>query len=309
MKLQSRRIRNSDIIVHYCKTNKPGPTIAITSNIHGDECNGVAVVHKLLENSKDLICGSLVLYPSLNPRGLKQMVRSLPGWKQDINRRFPGNNSGDNLDRHVALIWKDLASYQLSAVIDLHTDSGNSCPYVLVDRVINTNESLQRSIWELASVTGLFAVWEYRMKEYKQFHLDKSLAGAILNRMKIPSITIEVGPRRFLNASSVMVGYNSVIRVLHHYKMVEKAPSIVERLPRGIWRRKSGPTAISDGLILPIAKPGEILKVCDPIATIINEEGLLQEEINTDEVMVVLSFPDNGYIQAGQTVCTIAVAE
>ena len=82
---------------------------------------------------------------------------------------------GDELDRQVALIWNDLSSYELSAVIDIHTDSGNSFPYVLVDRVIGSNDRLRRASWELANETGLFSIWEYRLNEYQQYRLDRSL--------------------------------------------------------------------------------------------------------------------------------------
>ena len=309
MKLLSRKIRNSDITVHHCKTRKAGPTIAITANLHGDECNGVAVVFKLLELLKNLQRGSVVLYPSLNPLGLQKLTRSLPGWSQDINRRFPGYNKGDELDRHVALIWKDLSSYELNAVIDVHTDSGNAFPYVLIDRVLHSNDLLQRASWELADVTGLFSIWEYQTKKYKQFRLDRSLAGAVLNQMKVPSITIEVGPRRHLKPASVDVALLAIHRVLHQHKMLPTAPEPRFSFPRGIWRRVSGPRTISEGLILPVATPGKRLVAGDVIGKMISKDGLLQQEVMATETCVVLAFPDKGYLCPGQTICTLAVVE
>ena len=308
MRTRVRKLRGSDITVHECSSGS-GPTIAVTSNLHGDECNGVAVAYRLLSLLKNLRRGMVVLYPSLNPKGLIKSSRSLPGWRQDINRCFPGDPNGDELHRHAHRIWTDLDSYELSAVIDVHTDSNYACPYVLVDRVLDGSERLQRSSWELADLTGLFAVWEYPLMEYQQFKLDKSLAGAVLNTMKVPSITIEVGPRRSLLPSAVDVAVDSIHRILQHYGMLHSAPPVEFSFPRGIWQRRSGPRVKYEGLVLPRAIPGELLRSGDVIALIISSEGVCQQEVKATQTCVVLSFPDKGYISAGQTICTLAVPD
>jgi hypothetical protein len=51
-------------------SREPGATVAIGANLHGDECTGVGVVHALIrELPAALRAGSVVLYPSLNPKG------------------------------------------------------------------------------------------------------------------------------------------------------------------------------------------------------------------------------------------------
>ena len=308
MRTRVRKLRDSNITVHECSAGR-GPTIAVTANLHGDECNGVAVVYRLLSLLKNLRCGMVVLYPSLNPKGLIKLTRSLPGWRQDINRCFLGEPNGDELQRHAHRIWTDIDSYELSAVLDVHTDSNYACPYVLVDRVLDGSERLQRSSWELADRTGLFAVWEYPLMEYQQFKLDKSLAGAVLNKMKVPSITIEVGPRRSLLPSEVDVAVDAIHRILEHYGMLPPAPPLTFSFPSGIWQRRSGPRVKYEGLVLPMAVPGALLRSGDVIGHIISSEGVCKQEVKATQTCVVLSFPDKGYVSAGQTICTLAIPD
>ena len=145
--------------------------------------------------------------------------------------------------------------------------------------------------------------------EYQQFKLDKSLAGAVLNKMKVPSITIEVGPRRSLLPSAVDVAVDAIHRIFQQYKMLPTAPPIQFSFPSGIWQRRSGPRVRYDGLVLPKAVPGVLLRSGDVIAQVISSEGIFQEEIKALQTCVVLSFPDKGYITSGQTICTIAIPD
>lgn len=311
MKIVTRKISGTEITVHQCTVSQAGPCVAITSNLHGDECNGVVVIQQLLERSSFLQCGSLILYPSLNPRGLRRSIRNLPPFEKDINRIFPGDIRGDELETHVARIWQDLRSYELDLVIDLHTDAGEATPYVILDRSLYSNPLLEEKLWILGEETGLFSIWEYPINRYRQFQLQKSLAGMVLNEMKIPSLTMEVGPRRHIRASSVEVAVAAIQNVLVYLQMfpVSERVNLGIHKPYGVWRRETGPRAKQQGLVHPIAKTGQRLTARSPIANIINEEGLIQERIFAAEPCVVLAYPDIGYIQTGQAICTLAVLE
>jgi predicted deacylase len=204
-----------------------------------------------------------------------------------------------------------LKSYELDLVIDLHTDSGEAYPYVLLDRSIVLNSSLAKKIWILGEESRMFSIWEYPLRRYRQFNLQNSLAGTVLNQLKIPSLTIEVGPRRHIRASSVELAFKSIQNILVSLGMLDKSKceDLGLRVPYGIWRRETGPRSSEKGLIFPLVEVGIRLAKSDPIANIINEEGVIQEKIYAPEPCVVLSYPDIGYIQARQPVCTLAVLE
>jgi predicted deacylase len=68
-----------------------GPTIGITSAIHGNEVNGIAVIQRLfarLETIGSVIPAIIIGVPILNAPGFLDSVRSFDG--QDLNRLMPG---------------------------------------------------------------------------------------------------------------------------------------------------------------------------------------------------------------------------
>ena len=102
-----------------------------------------------------LDCGTLVLYPSLNPDGLRSTMRHYPEGKADLNRCFPGRKQGFPAEQHLYHIWKDITQRKPTALIDLHTDSGSAVPYTLVDRVLNQDNDLEHQTWNFAKAAQL----------------------------------------------------------------------------------------------------------------------------------------------------------
>ncbi|HPU16437.1 MAG TPA: succinylglutamate desuccinylase/aspartoacylase family protein, partial [Polymorphobacter sp.] len=52
---------------------KPGPRLLLTAAIHGDELNGIAVIHRLANEIDPAgLAGTLVMLPGLNTPGLLQ---------------------------------------------------------------------------------------------------------------------------------------------------------------------------------------------------------------------------------------------
>jgi GDPmannose 4,6-dehydratase len=56
---------------------------------------------------------------------------------------------------------------------------------------------------QLAEATGLTVIRDYATADYVRFTLERSLAGAVLNHGGVPALTIEAGPRRAVDESTV----------------------------------------------------------------------------------------------------------
>ena len=79
-----------------------GPRIMISGNLHGDECTGIGVIHRLIQTLPErLTAGRVRLYPSLNPGGMASGRRGFPGDALDPNRAFPGSTGGTGAQRHA----------------------------------------------------------------------------------------------------------------------------------------------------------------------------------------------------------------
>lgn len=297
------------------RVGEQGPVVAITANVHGDECTGVGTVLRLLPIlDATLLRGTVHLYPTLNPEGLERRSRKVPEDDQDLNRLFPGDASGSPSERLAHAVWTDLCAHTPDLVIDIHTDAPASLPYALLDRATGLRHAsrgaVEGSARTIATASGLTVLHEYPEERYARYRLDRSLTGAVLNRLQVPAVTIEAGPRLYLDTAAVDTATTAVLGMLHALGMVESpAPPHPSRVEGGPWRRDSGPRAASTGVLVPRIAPGTLLERGDLVAEIRALSGALLEEIHADDMGFVVSLAERTHVVAGVPVCTFALRE
>ena len=250
------------------------PIVAITANIHGDECTGTGAVLRLAHALEPLLTrGTVHLYPSLNPEGLERRTRRVPEDDQDLNRLFPGDADGAPSEQLAHASWLDLESRQVDVVIDLHADAPGAIPYALLDRAVSLRGDARANLESLcesyAVATGLTVLHEYPDDRYARYRLDRSLTGAVLNRLRLPAITVEAGPRLVFDEQAVNTTVRAVLGVLHVLGMLsDAAPVHASRVGGGPWRRDSGPRAAASGLLVRRCEPGLLMKRGEPVAEV-----------------------------------------
>ncbi|MEC7986057.1 MAG: succinylglutamate desuccinylase/aspartoacylase family protein [Myxococcota bacterium] len=308
MRVIRHRIPNTEVLYSTLQTARPGPTVVITANIHGDECTGLGVVYRLMESlPKRLRCGMVHLYPSLNPKGLQQYSRTFPDNASDLNRLFPGRARGSAAERWVHLLWTNIAAKKPDLVLDLHTDSQLSIPYVLIDRVIKSkgSSSLSERCARIAQATGLIPVWEYPTRRYRQYGLEKTLSGCVMNTLGTASLTLEVGPRRTLEPKAVAIAQQAVENVLSHLGLLDTP---LPETNAGVkWQRGHGPTISKAGVFVPTQAPGAIIAAGSELGRVYDIYGSLLETLVCSEEALVLSYPDKAYVKRSQGCATLAV--
>lgn len=308
---------------------EPGPTVALGANLHGDECTGIGVVHALIaELPQRLRRGAVVLYPSLNPKGLEEGTRRLPGDPLDPNRAFPGTLRGTAAERHAARVWQDLVGRRLDLYVDLHTDAGGAVPYAIVDRVIAEADRgpslaemlrigrragplpLGQRVVQLAEATGFTVLREYPLSRYQRFELDRSLTGALVNTAGIAAFTLEVGPRRWLDPDAVELALGAVRGVLGALGLID-APPIVHRSRRTdrLWRRETGPRSTRAGVLVPLLRPGEGFSRGQVISEVRGLLGERRELLRAPAEGWVVALPEVGHCTVGVACATLAVPE
>jgi uncharacterized protein len=105
-----------------------GPVLVITAAIHGDEINGVEIVRRLLRRQfLKHLHGTLIAIPIVNVYGFIYQSRYLMD-RRDLNRSFPGSNSGSLAARLAYLIQKKIIrkAYGLSPPNKCSADTGNT---------------------------------------------------------------------------------------------------------------------------------------------------------------------------------------
>ena len=293
----------------------PGPTVVIAGNVHGDEYTGVTAAHLLVERLEgELVRGAVHVYPSLNPRGLRSGDRGIGPDGPDLNRRFPGSANGDFASQLALGIWEDLVARRLDLLVDLHADSAHAIPYAIVDRAVRSRGAdrarMDARLLAHAEATGLTVLHEYPDDLYLRFGLDHSLAGATVNHLGVPAVTIEAGPRGVVDMDAVRVMVNAVFGVLAGVGSVEGAfepdPS---RRTGGPWRRTTGPRTTRAGVLEPALACGALFDEGDLLGRVRELEGRVVEEVRAPSQGILVSWVDGCWLEPGTVVATIGVAE
>jgi len=126
------------------KGAQPGKILVLTAAVHGDELNGIRVLHRLAQSTDpNLLRGSLVLFPGVNGPAMRANSRYFPesvsgGSLMDLNRLFPGKVTGGLSDLVAAALWSVIQSLKPDLVIDLHTQTrGTSYPLFVYANMTN----------------------------------------------------------------------------------------------------------------------------------------------------------------------------
>lgn len=292
----------------------PGPTTVVTANLHGDEATGIGVVRRLdawlMEHG---LAGRVVLYPSCNPHGLRAQSRLVPADEQDLNRAFPGNARGAFTARLAASLWSDLASRAPDQVIDLHADAPASLPYVIVDRPVKWRGVARRALAErlehMARATGLTVLREYPDDVYVQFGLDRSLAGAVVNLLGVPAVTIESGPRRALDATAVQTAWAATLGALSAAGHLDAPPAVHLSRVLGPWRRSATPRTRRGGMVQPVVAPGDRFVRGDVLAQVWSLVGECVEEVIAVEDGLLVSWVESCWVAPGGLLGTVGVID
>lgn len=290
-----------------------GPTVVVTSNIHGDETTGIGVVHNLARVLPDLLLkGRVVMYPSLNPAGLTAGSRTVPGDGQDLNRMFPGKARGPASERHAHAIWGDIESKAPDALIDLHTDAAGAIPYAIVDRVVRVRDRrrIASQCYRLADATGLTVLREYPKDRYLRYNLDRSLPGAMVNLAGIPAVTLEVGPRHRLDPADAGTATGAALGVLTEVGLVNMPARRNEYFfDGGPWRREGGPRTNHTGVLVPMVRPGTALERGTSIAEVRTIQGDVLETLRARAAGFVVALPERTHVVPGVACATLAVRD
>jgi predicted deacylase len=304
------RLRDAIGAVSYVEhaADTDGPTVAIVGNLHGDEVTGLFAIHQLDAGLGTLARGRVVLFPTVNPLGLAQRVRTVGAEGGDLNRAFPGDRSGPVAERLAAVVWADLMERKPTIVIDLHADSAQSVPYVLLDRVIDGRIAIETALTAAGGASGLAVVHDYPIDEYRRYNLDRSLTGALVNLAGIPAITIEAGPRRYAEPVAVGIAVAAVRGILASRGMID-GPARESVADDGPWRRSTAWRTAHDGVLTPLVRAGVRFGAGQAIAEVRAADGTLSQRIHADRRGFAMSWPDAAWVTAGSPVGTFAVPD
>lgn len=238
---------------------KPGPTLCLTSAVHGDELNGIEIVRRVLYDlDPERLSGAVIGVPIVNLQGFRRNSRYLPD-RRDLNRFFPGNPTGSSASRIAHSFFTEVITH-CDALVDLHTGSFHrtNLPQLRADL----------SNAQVANMTNKFG---------STVVLHSSGAKGTLRRAAtdagIPAVTLEAGEPLRVQDEAVEHGTRGIMTLLRELDMVRRMTFWGSREPvyyRSTWvRADRGGVLISKVELGQRVERGQALgTVTDPITNV-----------------------------------------
>lgn len=263
---------------------RPGPVFGITAAVHGNELNGIPVIHRLLERlDLEALKGAVAAVAVVNVPGFLNYEREFIDG-HDLNHVMPGRHDG-NMSQVYAYRLIDRVVQKFDYLVDLHTAS--------FGRV--------NSLYIRADMThAVTARMAYLHRPQIVLHdppSDTTLRGAAMD-LDIPAITVEIrDPQRFQTESvkRTLIGIRSCMAELG----MRKRRQVAEGKPPVLCASSSWLYTDHGGLLTVFPDVADPVEEGDVIARLTNVFGDVEREYRAPESGIIIGKSTNPVAQTG----------
>ncbi len=267
-----------------------GPVLGITAALHGNEINGIPVIHRL---SSDLeptrLSGTIIAALVTNVPGFILQKRRFPD-STDLNTIMPGDEYGNVSQTYAARIHDRLLA-KFDALIDLHTASRG-----------RINSLYARADMEECRSAMMARRLRPQIIVHKEAR-DGSLRGEAAN-IGIPSVTLEIGDPQLFQPEFIKKSVQGIKAVMYEMKMIKGRPFEEKKKPNvcgsSFWVFTN-----HGGILSVIPKLREIVQQGDEIGIVRNIFGDVVQRIQAPEDGIVIGKSVNPVGYAGARVAHI----
>ncbi|MFG0327579.1 MAG: succinylglutamate desuccinylase/aspartoacylase family protein [Phycisphaerales bacterium JB037] len=281
------------IPVRVVRGPEPGPIVAVTAAVHGDEITGMAIVRALVgDEHLKIERGTLILAPVVNVLGFERSSRYMPD-RRDLNRSFPGSASGSLTARFARAVFEELIG-PADALIDLHTAAAKrtNFPNVRVDLDHPPSAELARHFGAELTVHGKGP--------------EGSLRRAAVEAGKA-AIILEAGEVWKFDPAMTEIGLRGVRNALMGLGMMPGEPE--PPLFRAESRKTEWARSTHGGILRFHVSPGDWVEDAQPLATVTTLLGRDLATIESPRAGVVLGMTTMPAVVPGDPVCHIATLD
>lgn len=191
------------VIVHRAKND--GPTLLLMAGMHGDEINGMEIIRRVIRKGWNKPnAGTVICIPVFNIFGFLNVSRELPDGR-DLNRSFPGSNTGSLASQFAYHFMKEIAPV-VDYVIDFHTGASQRNNFSQIRCVFSDEQSLR-----LAQVFNPPFI-------IHSSYISKSIRESMNKRGK-KILLFEGGKTNSIEEKVVNEGLDGIKRMLEHLQM------------------------------------------------------------------------------------------
>ena len=286
---------NIDMPVHIINGREAGPTVFISAAMHGNEINGVEIIHRLIKsNEMKNLKGTLIAVPVVNVYGFIAQSRYLPD-RRDLNRSFPGSGKGSMASRLAHLFMHEIVR-KCTHGIDLHTGAigRTNLPQ------IRAQLDLGMEIKKMACAFGAPVVMDSKKL------LDGSLRKAA-SKHNIPILLYEAGEALRFDEMSIKIGVSGVINVLQFLGMLTSEGSHCDISKKPLLATSSNwVRAPQSGILRAVAEVGTHVEEGEVIGIVSDPFGENEEQVLATACGIIIGRTKLPLVYEGEALFHIA---
>ncbi|WP_318013921.1 succinylglutamate desuccinylase/aspartoacylase family protein [Oscillatoria salina] len=273
---------------------EPGPKLWLSAAIHGDELNGVEIIHQVLSkvNPQELR-GTLIAVPVVNVFGFIEQSRYLPD-RRDLNRSFPGSATGSLASRLACLFMKEIVS-RCTHGIDLHTASHHRINLPQIRANLDDSET-----YRCAKAFGAPIIIHATTR-------DGSLRQAATRR-GIPILLYEAGEALRFDPEAIRVGVEGILRVMNVLEMYSVPHLLPPKNPQEVSESKWIRASRSGILHLKISL-GDFVDKKQILCSINDAFGETSVKIRAGVRGIVIGHTQNPLVNQGDGIVHLAIVQ
>ena len=267
---------------------QPGKTLYIQAISDGNELNGIAVIHEILNHiTPENISGKLIIVPVVNVHAFHAKQAYSPVDNVKMNRCFPGRPEGTSSQRIAHQLFES-AIKNADYCIDLH--QGGVHPMIDEVRVrVGKKHEQHSACMELARVFGIGYILDQKG--------PKGQLAQAAPDIGIPTIDPELGGTHGWDTTSINKGVHGVLNVLKHYQFINGTPEIPDK--QIVVNKFITIVSNKGGFVYYKANLSDQLQARQPIAEIRDVFGNLTDVVRAPEEGVFWSHPTYPMVASG----------
>ena len=250
---------------------------------------------RVLGKKKDVLRGTVDIYPALNPLGISTIYRGLPGFDLDMNRIFPGSRNETMYEYIANGIIRDIKGADLC--IDIHASN------IFLREIpqVRINEKTAKALTPLAKLLNMDFIWIHSAATV----LESTLAYS-LNMLKTKTLVVEMGVGMRITQSYGDQLITGVLSVMSHLGMLtEPAPEVKQPVVS-----TDGSVAFinadASGFFMPQVMHGEYVKKGQLVGYIADAlNGVTKEELFSPVDGMVFTLREYPVVNEGSLIARI----
>ena len=196
---------------------KPGPVFGVTAALHGNELNGIPLIHQLLNKvNLSKLKGTIVAVVVANIPGLLAEQREFTDGK-DLNHIMPGKSDGTVSQQYAHGLMSRIVQH-FDFLVDLHTASFGrvNSLYVRADMSNATTAKMARLLRPQIILHDPPS--------------DYTMRGAVAEN-GIPAITVEIRDPHLFQVKSIQRSLSGVLKILSAVEMLPPRKAVEAPAP------------------------------------------------------------------------------